>query len=208
MRRLLQEHLYLLHGLITAVVGEDHDPQRPAWSLFPDESACGWGVYWWRDDLAERLSGFSDAARLAARRVTVSFSEVRQVAAPEILGRGFRQVEITSLTPVISRCYGGTEYRTAPDGTTLASTISQKLVPGILSTALLREAVPCEIVRRDTDPVKIRCGPKLGFKRGWQGTTVIRTNGLGHWCLAAAAAGPGLGGWTAFGFGAVAVRQR
>lgn len=207
-RQLRHQHLYLLHGILTALVGEDHEPNSPAWSLVPDASRCGWCVYWWRDDLAARMAGATGVAHLGGRPITASFGSLQKASAPAVQRRGRQRVEITSFTAVVSRCNGGTEFRTAPCGSTLSSTLSQKTAVGLLGTRIATEAVPITIVDRATSAMSVAMGPKLGTKRGWEGAVTVETNGLGRWLLEAVALGPGLGGWTAYGFGAVRTTSR
>jgi hypothetical protein len=197
-------HTRLIHGLLTALVGEGHDPTRPAWALVPWHTGCGWAVYWWEEEHLRRFAGTRHEIRFGESRTVATFGPAGRIRTPQVARRGRQRVRIDSLTPVVIRKDGGTHTYTAPTAETLISSLSSSLRPR-LGLGRETEDLVLDLVERHTEPDSVWCGEKLGAIRGWQGWVVCEVNAPARWLLEVAARGPGLGGRTGYGFGRVRV---
>lgn len=209
-----------LHSVLTRLVGKPHDPRLPAWALRPGAApsggSCGWEVYWFRDDLAARLQDTSHSARLGRAEVDLHFGALQRLPAPPLqepaiegqLGRRASdacRLLLETRTPVVQRAHGGRVRHAGPRSTALTTYLAERAAPALLGTRFPRQAVPVHVVADASRSVEIPCGRKLGQQPAWIGQLILETNALGRWLLQAAAAGPGLGGRTAYGFGTIAV---
>lgn len=197
-------HAYLLHGLVTRLIGEPHEPVHPAWTLLPSDAPSGWSVYVWESRHVAALAGKSFRGRIARETARCSFGAAVSMPAPSDLGRGWRRLRIDALTPICSRSEASTEIYTAPTARTILSSLRDKI--GLrLVPWLRREDLCLEIDDSATEPVSTWCGPKLKTLRGWRGHVVVRCNAPAHWLLSVAASGAGLGGRTAYGMGCIRI---
>lgn len=207
------ERTRALHGLVTELLDAPHG-QEPDFSLVPWPVGCGWGVYVNNEQVIERLASRTfEGQRFFDRVVTVKFSAPIRLKTPSVSKLGRRRVVIDTVTPVVIRSMGTTVARSKPTALNLVSTLTRNLArrlglshrrDGKEIDGLAAEDVPMDIVRDDTffEPYRYA---KLGPVTGWEGRVVVDTNATGEWLLRCAAAGLGLGGRTAFGFGRVRV---
>ncbi len=195
-------HAYLLHGLLTAATRQDHDPQHPLWSLVPwTASRTGWGAYLWDDEWLDKLAGLRQVGRVGHTRGEVRFGLPVRLRTPPPPRRGRSRVRIVTMTPVCCRNDGITTY-TAPTASTLAATLSGTLAAR-LGIGVPSQNICIEIIDRHTSAATVHQGPKLRAIRGWEGMVDLEVNAVARWLLEVAARGPGLGGRTAYGFGAI-----
>lgn len=200
-------HVYMLHGLLSHLVGEPHVSGEPAWALLPWHTGCGWAVYWWREDLLRRFAGSRHRLRFGnADDTEVRFGSGALVKSPQVRRRGRLRVRIDTLTPVVIQKDGRSHLYTAPTSETLLSTLSASLMPRL---GLGHDGTDLRLIlhERHTEPDKVWCGDKLGTVSGWSGYAVVEVNAPARWLLEVAARGPGLGGRTAFGFGRIRVTE-
>lgn len=206
-------HTRELHGLITHALDVGHLAHEPTFALLPWPTGCGWAVYVANDAHVQRLQGRAFTGRLFEREVTATFGHPVRIKTPTVERRGHRRVVIDTVTPVVIRSMGTTVARVRPTEQNLVSTLTATLASrlglahtrdGVRHAGLDRAAVPLEVVRDETfyEPQRYS---KLGPVTGWEGRVVVDTNATGEWLLRCAAAGLGLGGRTAFGFGRVRV---
>lgn len=192
-----------LHGMVTALIGEQHHPTLPGFALLPWPRGIGWGM-WIRDEqIALRLAGRSHMARLFDRDTLVHCSPLHRARAPVVTKRGRRRLRIDAVTPVCVRSMAGKTIHTFPTGGNLTSTLASWLPPRI-GVPIEQDSVRLELVEASTFPQTVQLGGKFGAIRGWVGSVVVETNAVGEWLLRACETF-GLGGRTAFGFGRVRV---
>lgn len=197
-----------LHGMVTALIGEPHDPTIPGFSLVPWHCGVGWGVYIRGDGAAARLANMREApARLFDREVRVSSGPLARLKTPAVTKRGRRRLRIDAITPVIIRATGKTRvaYRVQPTAGNLKSTMSTWL-PGRLGVALGPDDLRLDVLESATQTERVDLGGKLGAMPGFVGHLVIECNAPAHWLLLAAER-VGLGARTAFGFGRIRVTE-
>lgn len=196
-----ERHRYLAHGLITALLGEDHDPLDPAWRLFPVDGGSGWGVHPYRSEAADLLASRSWPGRLGHHPVHVSFrGRTRWKVPPRLRGR--QRLTVTALTPVCIRCEG--EYRQQPTADNFVSALAGR-VARQLDVAVPRDDLAVTIL---DSRIEVRTSARVGKLdtiRGWVGDVDIECNAPAAWMLIAASRCTGLGSRTAFGYGAFRV---
>lgn len=195
------EHTYLLHGLLTKLLGVEHDPLQPRWSLLPWHTGCGWAVYL-PDPEDLWLAGRSFKGRLGHTIGEAVFGPAARIKAPDLDRRGRLRVRVVAVTPVVTRKEGSSVLYTAPGASTICSTLWRKLAP-LLGVDVRESEVRAKIIRRHTEARTVQMGGKYPAQRGWVGEVELEVNAPAAWLLLAAARGPGLGGRTAFGFGRI-----
>lgn len=193
-----------LHGLVTTLLGEPHDPNLPGFALIPSSiAASGWGVYIPDEAAALRLAGRQCAGVLFDREVLVTCGPMHRIKAPRVISRGHRHLRIDFITPVIVRSDGGRVVRTSPTAGNLCSTLSAWL-PRRIGLEIGDDDVRMHLVERHTQVQLVRMGGKYGCARGFVGHMIVDTNAVGEWLLRCAET-IGLGGKCAFGFGRIRV---
>lgn len=194
-----------VHGMVTALLDMPHQ-RWPEWALLPVNLGCGWAIYVRDTGVAERLlEKRSVASLLYDHGVTVTFSSPWRSKYPRITRRGWRNLRIDAITPVVIRSMGGTVHRPFPTKTGIISALTNDF-PARVGVELERATdLELELVSSDARTETTPMGGKLSHFKGWLGSVVVRTNAIGEFLLRCASAGPGLGGRTAFGFGRVVV---
>lgn len=193
----------VIHGILTDLLGEDHDPNVPAWSLMPYGE--GWAAWFAEEEAARGLANGTHRARLADRYGTVRFGPLMRPKAPRV-HKGRHRIELTALSPVSIRRNGSeSEYHVLPTADCLESTLRQHLASR-LGVGVEAEDLAVELVERRTKGERVHLGGKYPPVGGWSGTLSLDVNAPALWLLLAAARGPGLGGRTALGMGRVDVR--
>jgi hypothetical protein len=200
------EHIRGLHGAVSTMIGRDHE-QTPGFSLVPTPTGCGWSIYTPHLDVARSLCGRVERVRLFTDYVEVTTGMATRLRTPKDLRRGHQRVRIDAVTPVVTQSHASSIGRTAPDNTTLASTINCLLARRLQPLGYDPNQLCLEVVSRDTTPANVTIGGKIGSIRGWVGSVTVDVNSVGRWFLECAALGLGLGGRTAFGFGRVRVSR-
>lgn len=193
-----------LHGMVTALLGMDHHPTVPGFTIVPWPRGCGWGVYSQHDEAVRRVAGKAHEAVLFDRAMTVTCGPLARIRAPVIARRGRRRVRIDAITPVLVRADTDSMY-TAPTAANLLSTISAWL-PRRIGLQLDGADVALDMVYSDTQPETVPTGGKFGNTRGWTGHVIVETNAVGHWLLEVGAR-IGVGGRVALGMGRVRVSE-
>jgi hypothetical protein len=202
-----------LHGLITDLIGEGHDPRRPLWSLIPWSEGSGWGVYLHEERHVARLAGGHFDAKLFEHAVRVSFSKpggvlVHRVRVPAPIVPGRYVMRIDAVTPVSVRHTSkpaGTVVHLVPTGANLLAAVGE-VCRRVGLPSSVPETARIHLLHRATTPERVYCGDHLGATRGWTGTVYVEANAPGAWLLELAAR-VGLGGRTALGFGRIRVTQ-
>lgn len=190
-----------LHGMVTALMGIEHDPHVPQFSLIPWPTPFGWSVWTQHADVAQRLAGHRHNARLYDQDVTVTCGPLARVRAPVVTHRGRRRLRIDAVTPV--RLRADSERLTQPTAAHLAGAL-RDWIPPRLGVEIDQNDLALEVVESRTQAALVQTGGKFGPTRGWTGHLVVDTNAVGHWLLEVAAR-IGLGGRVALGFGRVRV---
>lgn len=197
-----------LHGLITTIIGDPHDPHLPAWALVPRrdaQSRSHWAAWFLRDDLAQRMSGAHGRAEFFGVQTDVRLGEVVSAASPTVR-RGHQRVRVDAVTPVVLR--SEQTMHTAPTEAMLLGALvgGSCSVPNRIGWADRVDTSDARLVlrERDTQPEGVETGGKYGTVRGWVGSVDLEVNAVARWLLEVAAL-VGLGGRTAFGFGRIRV---
>ncbi len=194
-----------LHGLMTTVLNEGHNPQSPAWALVPWPEGCGWGVYLRSDAHVAALARTTREGRLFDRPVRVTFGSQVRLRAPAAREPGRYLLRIDAVTPVTIRSNGGANFaHLTPDATNLLSALTATFPARIGLDAFDPAMAAMRVVARATQPETVLCGSHFGAIRGWTGSVVVECNAVAAWLLECAAR-VGLGGRTAMGFGRVKV---
>jgi hypothetical protein len=205
--RVAQRGLAGLHGLLSAIDGRAHSESAPRWSLTPCEGGCGWAVVWRDEEGAQHRATITPGVLYGARVEALVSSGRGRIAWPTVR-RGRSRVELSTLTPVSIRrsTDRGRATYTEPTAEALTSALAQ--LAAWLGVAVPRDHLRCELVSVESDAASARVGPRIkGRVEGWEGRVTLDANAPARWLLEVAAAGWGLGGKTAFGFGAVRVRE-
>lgn len=204
----------LVHGVVSTLVGRNHDARFPAWSLVP-QATRRWGVILYDPADAERLRGTDHQVPLGADSTTVRVSrEAIRLRTPPALAPGRYRVTLDAVTEVIN---SHTRTTTAEDGaerrrkvpvekptaTTVYGAVSLALqMAGVTALSRLHFAQ----VEARTERRWVRFGfVSAGAIRGWVGRLVIDCNAPAAWALQVAAQ-IGFGGKCAFGLGRVRVQ--
>lgn len=193
-----------LHGVLTALVGKDHVDHRPAWALRPSrESPCGWAVHWLDTDALE-LAGRAHQVSIFNEDRILTLSPALPVSAPRVLRRGWRRLQVDTITPVCSTTMGRTVTRLEPTAQQIRSAL--RMLPPRIGLSVPDGDLLLELVEREYEAERVDCGGKYGVIRGWVGRLVVETNATGEWLLRVAET-LGLGGRVAFGWGSIAVSE-
>jgi hypothetical protein len=209
-----------LHAVLSALDGRPHHDTDPRWSLVPTDAGYGWAVVW-RDDMGAQLMGTEHAVRLGATRADLMIAGRGALRWP-VVAAGRSRVRLDTLTPVVIRrtvrdARGkatGTHARAECSAASLVSALCQ--LAAWLGVDASADTLRVEVVERVTEAATVdswsptRAGRQLhgdGKVTGWSGWCVLDVNAPARWLLEIAAAGWGLGGKTAFGFGAVRLRE-
>lgn len=190
-----------LHGAITALSDEGHDPLMPRFALVPWYRGMGWGVYFMGSDALDRLKGTRHQMRLYEQVLDVRFGGAIRLKAPTVEKRGRRRLRIDTVTPVCTRTERIAHQRAS--GPNLLSTMCAWL-PRRLGLEIGEDAARLEIIENDTRAAHVPMGGKYGTVSGWEGSLVIECNAPAEWLLRAAEV-IGLGGQCARGFGRIKV---
>lgn len=191
-----------LHGAISTLLDEGHDPCVPRFSLVPWHRGIGWGVYLDRAEQVERLAGTRHSVRVYEQVIELRVGGAMRVKAPIVSRRGRRRLRIDTLTPVCTREAGGIAHVRA-SGPNLLSTLCAWL-PRRLGVFLGDDDARLGLVTNDTHTAHVPLGGKYGTVSGWTGNLVVECNAVVEWLLRAAET-LGLGGRVAFGFGRIRV---
>jgi hypothetical protein len=192
-----------LHGALTALLDRGHEQGMPNFSLAPDEP---WGVYWWRE-AGLRFANREVEGALWDRPTRFRFGPLWRVKAPTVEGRGKRLVRVETITPVVSRAYGSTVYRSTPTSEVMHAMLAAQFAHRLgLSYLVKQDLVRVQVVECRTEARHVDCGAHLGIVVGWVGHVDIETNAPARWLLRACER-VGLGGRTAFGFGRIRVTE-
>lgn len=194
-------HRQLLHGLLTSLVGDDHEPLNPAWRLFPVDQGCGWGVHVYDPKKAERLFAQEWPGRIGKHVRKLRFAG-RAVAKPPKVKRGRYRLTVTAITPVCVR--SDQEYRQQPTAGNFVSALRDR-VSRQLGLSIPEELIYVRLLDTRTEPRAERLSEKLGTIRGWVGDVDLEVNAVAAWLLMSAARCTGLGSKTAYGFGTIRI---
>lgn len=194
-------HRQLLHGLLTKLIGEDHDSLTPAWRLFPVDYGCGWGVHAYDETTAKKLLSRVWPGRIGKHGCRVTFSRKTALKSPA-LKRGKHRLTVTAITPVCIRAEG--EYRQQPTAGNFLWSLRHR-VCSHLGLDIPVEAMHVKILDTRTTPRTEKLGEKVGYVRGWVGEVDIEANAIAAWLLYAASWCTGLGSRTAWGMGTIRV---
>jgi hypothetical protein len=192
-----------LHGMVTGLSGQGHDPTTPKFSLIPTRGGSQWSVLFQSEAVARSLAGRVHHAILFDRPVAVRCGLLHRLRAPVVTTRGHRTLRVDAITPVHIRKDGGHHTHLYPTARNLTSTMASWL-PRLLGLELGEEAIQLHLVERHTMPEHTPLGGKYGCVSGWSGHIIVDTNATGEWMLRAAEV-VGLGGRVAFGFGRIRV---
>jgi CRISPR-associated endoribonuclease Cas6 len=191
-----------LHGALTAILDRGHEQHTPNFALVPDRLA--WGVYWWREE-GLRFAGRTINGALWDRPTAFRFGPLWRIKAPTIAKRGRQRVRVDAITPVCSRAYGSTVYRSTPTSDVMHSMLAAQFAHRLgLSYLAKQDLVRVEIVSSKTDPAPVNAGEHLGRIVGWTGYAELEVNAPALWLLRVAER-VGLGGRTSLGFGRIRV---
>lgn len=190
-----------LHGGITDLMGEPHDPVKPKFTLAPWPRGIGWVLYFNSEKSLAELSGSRRTLRLYDQSIRVRFGGAIRVKSPTITKRGRRDIQLHTITPVCTRSSGRTYQKAS--GPNLLSTLCTWLPPRVQVSVGAKDA-KLEVIQNDTHPVSVPLGGKYGVVAGWEGSLVLRVNAVTEWLLRTAGV-VGLGGRCAFGFGHIKV---
>lgn len=141
-------------------------------------------------------------AHVAGQPCRVHVSSLRSARVPRV-GPGKRRVRIVTLTPVVIRCTGSKVVRHAPDDVALQSALLE-MARNRFGFVVRREDFALRVVEDHTHKAGTPMGGKLGTVVGWRGVVVCDVNATALHLLRIAEIA-GLGGRTAYGFGAVVV---
>jgi hypothetical protein len=212
-------HTRALHAVLSALDGRAHHESAPRWSLLPVDAGYGWAVVW-RDDEGARQMGTEHAVRLGATEAELLIGGRGAMRWP-VVPAGRSRVRLDTLTPVVIRRTvrdpsgkaTGTHARVECSSAAILSALRQLAAWLAVDVS---DTLRVEVVEHTTEPATVdswspsRRGKQLhgdGKVTGWSGCCVLDVNAPARWLLEIAAAGWGLGGKTAFGFGAVRVRE-
>ena len=204
--RIEHRNIRALHGMITTMIDEPHDPLIPGFALVPWPTGCGWGVYVRDAAQADRLANKRHSARIFDRDVEVRFSTVRKIKAPVVTKRGRARLRIDAITPVCIRNGGGSTTYTAPTTQSLWSAITNSFLPRVGVHDLDPQTAMLRLVEATTQPETVQLGGKFHGIRGWTGHVIVEGNAVARWLVQCAGL-VGLGGRTALGFGRVRVTE-
>ena len=193
-----------LHGLLTTLIREDHDPLLPGFALVPWPTRFGWGVYF-RTEAGARLAGQTHRAQLFDRPVEVSFSPLRRLRAPVVAHRGRQRVVLDTVTPVCIRNNGTLTY-TAPTEANLLAALVHVLPTRLQLEGFDPGSCVLRLLARTTEPAAVCLGGKYGVVRGFSGSVLVEVNAVGRFLLECAAR-VGYGGRTSLGFGRLRVTE-
>jgi hypothetical protein len=207
-----------LHGLLSALVSEDH-AQVPGWAVYPvwsEDTTETWAVCWRREAYARHAIKMFDT-RVGAVPVTVRLGARHRLRAPPPYAPGVYRVRVTAITPVVIQSHGSARRvtQTAPRGDALARSLAGNLASALLGAELRHESIPVRVLDEETAPAitevtrHYRSAPigGDGRVRGWEGSITVETNAVGRWLLEVASRGWGLGGRVAMAFGRVRVED-
>lgn len=206
-RVIQHRHIRGLHGIMSALVDRESAPVSPWWTLLPARSGCGWAAYV-REPQATRLLEQSAVheVRLYDSALQLRLTNPWQARYPQVSSRGHRQLRIDTITPVVFRSYGGTTPRTTPSRSGLLSCLCHSL-PDRIGVTVDPADIMIDVLSHDTRTERLWVGGRPHPIIGWVGSVVVDTNAVGELLLRCAAAGPGLGGRVAYGFGRVVVSE-
>lgn len=190
-----------LHGAISAIADEGHDPEVPKFVLIPWHRGIGWGVYFMGDDTLERMKSTRHQMRLYEQVLDVRFGSAIRPKAPVVEKRGRRRLRIDTITPVCTRHDGVSHLRAS--GPNLLNTMCAWL-PRRVGVEIGPDDARLEIVENETRAAHVQMGGKYGTVSGWTGSLVVETNAVAEWLLRVAEV-IGLGGQCARGFGRIKV---
>lgn len=208
------EKTHYLHGMLSAIDGRPHEPNRPAWSLLPWRS--GWAVVW-QDDGAAHHAKTSHQVTLYGRPATLSFGPLVKLRTPVVSRRGRHRIKLEAITPVSIKSAHkdrSVVYRMVPTSESLISTLECALAPR-LGLKIARENICLNVISHRVESVDYECGKFGNFYgskhpdergvRGWVGHVIIECNAVARWLLECAARGWGLGARVSIGCGRIMV---
>lgn len=193
-----------LHGAVSGLIGEGHDPSTPRFSLVPWHRGIGWGLYVDSAEALSRLAGTHHSVRIYEQVVSVRIGGAIRIKAPVVGRRGRRKLRVDALTPVCTRETGGSTHLRA-NGPNLLSTLCAWL-PRRLGLVLADDDARLDLLAHETHVARVPIGSKYGTVSGWTGHLTVECNAVAEWLLRAAET-LGLGGRVAFGFGRIRVQQ-
>jgi len=196
-------HAHLLHGMLTSILGKDHEPLQPAWRLFPVNAGSGWAVHLYDAVAASQIASRAWPGMIGKHHRQVTFIGRSKPRAPQVK-RGKHVLRVTSLTPVCIRCEG--EFRQRPTAENFVSSLRDRTCRH-LGLEIPGEMICVKVLSAKTE---VHTSPRLGdlnHIRGWSGEVDMECNATAAWLLKVAERCTGLGSKTAFGFGAIAVRD-
>ena len=196
-------NIALLHGLVTALLGEGHRNGVANFSLSPWPEGCNWRLYIGTDAWRPVVDKLHDG-RIADQPVRVLVSPLRRAEIARA-SPGMRRVRILTHTPVVIRCTGSKVTRAVPDDVALQSALVE-MMSTRFGARVERSRFALRILEDHTAPVGTPLGGKLQTVQGWRGVLVCEVNATALRLLRVAEI-VGLGGRTAYGFGAIVVEE-
>jgi hypothetical protein len=195
--RSLRRHL---HGLVSALVGREHDRKLPRWALLSVRGG-GWGVILHDPADALRLARSTHLVTVGATRTTVTIGQPVRLKTPADVAPGRYRATIEAVTPVCHKVDGGTRSNTRPGAETILGALSVAIE---LSGARPVGRLHIEDVALDTQADRVEIGGHVGVCHGWTGRVTLVCNAPTVYALRLAES-LGLGGKTAYGLGRVRV---
>lgn len=201
----------MLHGLVTALTGASHLPDRARFTLRPSTSATsGWSVYVPEDSIATAMAADRRIVDLGKRTVVAELGPARRVEVPDFPW-AWSTVRIRTITPMVlrktnvDRESGSKSKVFRRDFGNLLSTLltgtPQRCGVAVWAT---ESRFGCEVLAEECRVRPVRLRGKVGRVQGLQGWVVARVCPGTRWLLAACQT-IGIGGRVGYGFGSVAV---
>lgn len=197
-------HDFAMHGMLSRLFGHGRSGHGCEWSI-RRQSSQSWSV-WWRDP--DYMHFFTDQVRnvsygtISARLIIGELCPALVIAPRMSTARSFL---LKTQSPVAIRSAKTGDYMATPTNQGIASTLAHK-VGEIVGITVVAADLDVSIAHQDTRTETRYLGGKLGKVSGWSGAIIIECCSLAGWLLQAAAAGPGIGGRTAYGCGQIEIR--
>lgn len=199
-------NLRALHGMVTGLFGLRHHPHIARFALIPWPSALQWGVYFYADELPQRLALTEQSAELFGQPVTVRCGPLWRVRTPSLETTAQRWImRLRTITPVCIRSHresGKEVVRLTPAAEHVCMALTAAFPERLGCRPLTLRPESLAVVSHDTIPVEVPIGGKYGMIRGWEGEVVLDVDAQAKWLLECAAL-VGLGGRTSLGFGRI-----
>lgn len=193
-------NMRLFHAFVTNAIKLPHDELQPGFSLLVGDEQIS--VYL-PDDSWRRLDGKVVDGRIGPVQVTAKWGPAQEIRTP-VVQPGRHKLRLNLITPLIITTSGRRVPMLDVTADHIRSTLRTTLAPR-LGANLVTEDLAIEVASVDTQVVSVQLGGKEQCLRGPTGTVDLECNAPVRWLLECAAAGLGLGGRTAFGFGRVSV---